>query len=129
MMTAEEMIAYWMRGAQEDVQTAEALFASKRYVACLFYCHLFVEKILKAVIVGETGEPAPYGHKLLHLGQQTKLAWSKEQLDLLDELTRFNIRARYEDYKFSLHKRATEQFTETYLAKAKDIYLWIQQKM
>lgn len=129
MMSKEEMIAYWTRSAAEDVITADSLFASKRYVACLFYCHLFVEKMLKAVIVVETGESAPYGHKLLHLGQKTKLAWRKEQLDLLDELTRFNIRARYEDYKFSLHKRATEEFTKAYLAKARDIYLWIQQKI
>ena len=128
-MTKEEMVAYWVKSSREDVETAEALFESKRYVACLFYCHLFVEKILKAVIVYETGEPAPYGHKLLHLGQQTKIPWSKEQLDILDELTKFNIRARYEDYKFSLHKRATAQFTKTYLSRAQNIYLWIQQKM
>lgn len=128
-MTKEEIIAYWTRSAAEDVLTAESLFESKRFLPCLFYCHLFVEKILKALIVGDTGEPAPYGHKLLRLAELAGIEWDKTQGILLADLTRFNIRARYEEYKQNIYKEATQLFTKSYLTGAKELYLWLKKKL
>lgn len=113
----------------EDVETAEAMFETKRHLPCLFYCHLFVEKIIKAVIVKTTGEPPPYGHKLLRLAELAGIEWDKAQGMLLADLTRFNIRARYEDYKQILYKQATKQFTKSYLADAKELYVWLKKKL
>lgn len=44
------MINYWVEGAKDDLKTAKSLFASKRHHHCLFFCHLFVEKIIKALV-------------------------------------------------------------------------------
>ena len=128
-MTKQTMIDYWIKGAEEDAITAETLFTSKRYVPCLFFCHLFTEKIIKGIIVKETGEPAPYGHKLSRLASFTTISFSKDQLDLLDELTGFQISARYEDYKFQLSKKATVTYTKDYLDKSKELYLWLQKQV
>lgn len=124
------MIEYWTKSSAEDVITAEGLFKLCRYLPCLFYCHLFVEKIIKALIVKDTKEPASYGHKLARLAKcVSSVKLSREQLDLLDELTAFNIKARYEDYKFEMYKKATKNYTEEYLAKAKGFYLWLKEKI
>lgn len=128
-MLIQEMKDYWQKSAAEDLITADALFKSKRYLPCLFYCHLFVEKIIKAIIVKVTEQPAPIGHKLSRLIKFTGLMLTQEQLNLLDDLTAFNIKARYEDYKFQMYKKATKAYTETYLKKAKELYLWLLQKI
>jgi len=128
-MTTKEMIKYWTRSASEDLVTAESLFKTSRFLPCLFYCHLFVEKTIKALIVKKTGKPAPYGHKLSRLAKLTSVTFSSKQLDLLDDLTSFNIKARYEDYKLKMYKKATKDYTKNYLVKAKEIYLWLKEKV
>ena len=123
------MLNYWLKSAGEDLKTAEALFRLKRYLPCLFYTHLFVEKILKAIVVSQTNQPAPYGHKLSRLAKLTKISLNSDQLNLLDDLTAFNIKTRYEDYKFSMYKEATKTYTQKYLKKAKELYLWLRKKV
>jgi HEPN domain-containing protein len=41
----------WFRQARYDPGTAEALFGSGRYPPVLFFCHLSLEKALKALYV------------------------------------------------------------------------------
>jgi len=127
-MTAKRMVEYWTRSAEEDVKTAESLLSAKRYLPCLFYCHLFVEKAVKAIIVEKTDKPAPFGHKLSYLAKLAGLDFTKEQVRLLDDLTSFNIRARYEDYKFAIYKKAKKEYTEKYLHRAKALYVWLKEK-
>lgn len=65
-MSQDQQVEYWVKSANEDVLTADSLFSTKRFLPCLFYCHLFIEKIVKALVVKKTGKPAPYGHKLFY---------------------------------------------------------------
>lgn len=125
-MKTREMINYWIKSAEEDLKSAESLFSSKRYHHCLFFCHLFIEKSVKALIVKTTGKPAPYGHKLSKLANLTNVDFSDEQLDFLDEITAFNIEARYNDYKFQFYKKATKKYTLVYLKKSKEFYSWLK---
>lgn len=128
-MKTEDLINFWVKGSGEDIKTAESLFRSKRYHHCLFFCRLFVEKILKALVAKATGKPAPYGHKLTKLAKLTEVGFTNEQLDLLDEITAFNIEARYNDYKFRFYKKATKNYTQAYFQRAKEVYLWLRKKV
>ncbi len=123
------MIKYWFEGAKDDLKTAKILFASKRHHHCLFFCHLFVEKIIKVLVVKKTKQQAPYGHNLVRLAELSGIKFSEEQLDLLAEITSFNIEARYNDYRRRFFKKATKEYTEKYFRKAKDIYLWLKRKL
>jgi HEPN domain-containing protein len=129
MKNISEMVDYWVKSSQEDLKTAIGLYRLERYHHCLFFCHLFVEKIIKALVVKVIGQPAPYGHKLSKLAKLTKVSFSNRQLDLLDELTAFNIEARYNDYKLLFFRKATKEYTQEYLKKAKQIYLWLKKKL
>ena len=129
-MTKKEMVEYWLKSADEDVVTAEGLYKLKRYLPCLFYCHLFIEKMIKALIVEGTSDAAPYDHKLTRLVKKiSSIKFTKKQLDFFDELTAFNIQARYEDYKFKMYKKATKKYTMNYLGEAKEMYLWLKEKI
>ena len=123
------MIYYWVEGAKDDLKTAKTLYASKRYHHCLFFCHLFVEKIIKALVVKKTKQQAPYGHNLTRLAELSGIKFSEGQLDLLAEITSFNIEARYNDYKRQFFKKATKEYTKKYFGSAKDIYLWLKRKL
>jgi HEPN domain-containing protein len=127
-MNIKEIIDYWLKSAEEDLKTAESLLKSKRYHHCLFFCHLFIEKIIKALVVKKTKRQAPYGHNLLRLSELSGIKFSQKQLDLLDEITSFNIEARYNDFKFKFYKKATLDYTRFYFRRAKEIYLWLKQK-
>lgn len=50
---------------------------------------------------------------------------SEKQKDLLDILTTFNINARYADYKRSFYKKSTEEYTEKYIEKIKEMRIWL----
>ena len=86
-MSVEKMVNYWVRSAEEDVLTADSLFSTKRYLPCLFFCHLFVEKTIKALVVKKARKPAPYGHRLILLIKGAGVEATKKQVKLLDDLT------------------------------------------
>jgi len=45
---------YWKQTAEYDWETVQVLWRARRYDACLFFCHLVIEKILKSVAVQKT---------------------------------------------------------------------------
>lgn len=127
-MTEEKTINYWLKSAEEDIKTAETLYEGKRYLPCLFFSHLFLEKTLKALFIFKKNEAPPYSHDLLKLSQETGLELKEERAQNLREISRFNVEARYDDYKFSMYKKATQEFTKTYFEKAKEIYQWLKKQ-
>lgn len=128
-MDVNEIINYWVKSAEEDLKTAKSLFKTKRYSHCLFFCHLFVEKLLKALATKKIGKPAPYGHNLLRFAEMSGFKFSKTQLDLLDEINTFNIETRYDDYQFQFYKKATKEYSQEYFKKAEVIYLWLKKQL
>lgn len=105
---------------------AQDLFASKKYSYALFFCHLALEKLLKGFIVKYTGKPAPLEHNLVWLADGAGFILSDEQKDLMSEITTFNIKARYDDYKTNFYKKATREYAQRYITKTKNLILWLK---
>jgi HEPN domain-containing protein len=84
-----------------------------------------VEKALKAVYVKLVEATVPKSHNLLEMAQKAGLELSDEQRELFDELTAFNIRAQYPDYKQRFYKKATRDFTERYIFKIRELREWL----
>ncbi|MDP2860869.1 MAG: HEPN domain-containing protein [bacterium] len=128
-MTNREVIDFWEKSAEEDLKTAESLFAAKRYAHCLFFCHLLTEKILKGLIVKHTKKNSLPIHDLRRLSRDTGIIFSETQAGLLTEINEFNIRARYDDFKFRFYKKATPDFAREYFRKTKELYQWLKKKL
>lgn len=124
----QEQVSYWKDTSLRDFETAKSLFKLKRYDACLFFCHLAVEKILKGVLVEKTNEPAPYTHNLSHLVEIAKIPVTKEQMAVLSTITTFNIAGRYDNVKQDFYKKCTKDFAEKHLTKSKQVYLWLEKQ-
>ena len=65
----EKTVVYWLESATYDLETAESLFQAAKYPYALFFGHLATEKLLKAPVVKQTRQHAPYTHSLPVLAQ------------------------------------------------------------
>ena len=115
----EKLIAAWFAASEEDLGTAIELLSLKRYSACLFFCHLSLEKILKAVFLKRNDNYPPPIHNLLRLAKLSSLPLSHDEQIWLVEITTFNVEARYDILKEALYKKADETYTKNYIDKTK----------
>jgi AbiV family abortive infection protein len=125
MKTEREVIKYWLTGSKEDFDSAEILYKNKKYHHALFFCHLSIEKMLKAIIVKSTKTAPPLTHDLVRLAERAGVPLNELKKNELVEITTFNIEARYDDYKLSFRKKAKKQFSLKYLDKTKEMLQWL----
>ena len=67
--------------------------------------------------VKKFGDHAPFTHNLYSLAELIGLELTNEHSDWLDEITSFNLNARYDDYKKEFNKLCTPQYTKFGLIK------------
>ncbi len=125
----QKTVNYWLEGAEFDLETAKALMASKRYPHALFFGHLAIEKLLKAIFVKQNKEHAPYTHTLEVLAEKSGFSIPVNILKELTEITDYNIEGRYPDFKDNLYKRANKEFTEIKFKNVEEVYKWFHQKL
>jgi AbiV family abortive infection protein len=115
----------WVASADEDWQTAEILLNKKRFVPALFFVHLSLEKLIKALIIKQN-IAVPLSHDLEYL--YSKIADVPEKYELwLREITGFNVEARYDIDKLKLYKKATANYTIGWFDNAKKVKQWLKQ--
>lgn len=124
-----EVVDYWRKTAAHDYGTMLVLYEHARYSDSLFFGHIVIEKILKGLVVQATKQPAPYIHDLSRLAKLAQLDCTAQELDLLDAVNDFNIRARYPEQKLTFYKRATKSFTNRYFSDIKVLYSRLCQKL
>jgi len=123
-MSNEKMIKNWLLKAENDIATANDLYKSKHYDWCLFIWHLAIEKALKARILS-LNKPIIYVHDLNRLAKETDIIFNQEQVRNMNEITSFNLEARYDDYRFSFYKKANKEYTNKWMEICKNIYMLI----
>ena len=128
-MTKDEIIKYWLNSAKLDLKAMNSLFRSGHYVWALFLGHLVIEKLLKAVYVNNIDTNVPYIHNLTKIAEEARLELSEKQKDFLAEVTTFNIKVRYPDYKGRFYKKASKKFTEHYIKEIKEFRKWLIKKI
>ncbi|MBI5755739.1 MAG: HEPN domain-containing protein [Nitrospirae bacterium] len=128
-MTKDEIINYWVSSSDKDLRVMASLFKNGHYGWSLFLGHLVLEKLLKAIYVKKVDVNIPYTHDLAKLSEKAGLLLTEEQKDLMDEVTTFNIKARYPDYKGRFYKKATKSFAVGYISKIKDFRRWLKKRV
>jgi AbiV family abortive infection protein len=129
MKTEREVIKYWLTASKEDFDSAEILYQNKKYHHALFFCHLSIEKMLKAIIVKSTKTAPPMIHDLVRLAERAAVPLDELQKNELAEISTFNVEARYDDYKLSFRKKAKKQFSLKYLEKTKEMLQWLSKQV
>ena len=121
-MTEQDALKNWKESSADALDTAEKLFTDKKYHHSLFFLHLAIEKLLKALHQKNISEPAPPIHNLVRLAELSKLGLAEETEKELKEISSFNVSARYDDYKFSFYKKATRNYASRWMIIGKKLY-------
>lgn len=125
----DKTIRYWTESAAYDLETGKSLLEAEKFPYALFFAHLAIEKLLKAVVVKRIGEHAPYTHSLILLANRAKVNLSEKRFEQLAEFMEFHTEARYPDEKKSFYNKCTEEFAQQKFAEAKEIYSWLTQEL
>jgi len=115
----------WINGAEEALTIAEQQLDSGRHLWAIFFCHLAIEKMLKAAVIDKTGQLAPKTHNLRYLVGLAGLRADGPHFEFISVLNDVSVPTRYpEDLGQSLTDYSQE-VAESYLKKAREAVNWI----
>lgn len=124
-----KIVDFWIESSEEDFKVATGLLNLKHYPQSLFFCHLSLEKLLKGLIVKHTKENPPFSHDLEKLAILTGFKVSKENVNILNEISSFNIAGRYGDEKFEFYKKFNKKdIASKYLNLTNKLILWLKKE-
>jgi HEPN domain-containing protein len=126
MINVDKQVAYWRQGTQEDWAVAEELITSGHIRHGLFFAQLALEKALKGHVCRQIRDIPPRIHNLPRLAELAVLNPDPEQLDVLAEMTAFNIEGRYPD---TLTRLPTAQEAQHYMARAGEVLQWLMSQL
>ena len=120
-----------MEMSEYDMETAEAMLQTRRFLYVGFMCHQAIEKMLKGYWTARLEEIPLKIHTLSRLAERTGLDkdFSEEQWRIIDTLEPLNIEARYPSYKERLLKSLTEERCIDLLNKTKELQIWIKSRL
>ena len=125
-MDIDKQITYWVQGAENDIETADLLIRNKRLLHGLFFCHLVIEKIIKAHVVRVTHNIPPKSHNLLWLLEKTNMKLDVEDMDFLGLLMNYQLEGRYPEYYPS---PLSLKECQNYLSKTKSLLKCLKSKL
>lgn len=127
-MENKQIIQNRLLKAEKDVETAQDLFRLRHYDWSLFIWHLAIEKILKALLVIKN-IPILFTHDLARLAKAAHITLTDLQITQLNEITTFNIKARYDDYKLSFYNKTTKEYTEKWIKICEGLYIYFKKDL
>ncbi len=126
MIDVEKQIDYWTSSAKDDLVTAKILIEKERYLHGLFFCHLVIEKALKAHAVKSTLRVAPKSHNLIYLLEYSGVEIKNDDELFLGVLMKYQLKGRYPDYNPVVPKKLV---VSNYLEKTESLFKWLQEKL
>jgi len=118
----------WFRQAQYDIGTAESLVTAGRYPPVIFFCHLALEKSLKALYVEKYNDIPEKTHSLVLLIDLLELEPPPHLLDSLIVINRLGITGRYPHNLEKVLEQYTKGQTEKLVGETQEILTWLIQK-
>lgn len=119
----------WLKQAVYDLETAEAMFATKRYIYSVFMCHLSVEKLLKAIYAKELKEDPPKIHDLIYLVKKVQLELPHKHQECIKNLNELSVPTRYPEELEKLLEQYTKERTENLLNQTKELFQWLKERL
>jgi HEPN domain-containing protein len=98
MINIVKQIDYWQKIAASDIETASILVSSGKYVEGLFFCHLCIEKIIKALVVKQIEDIPPRSHDLFYLANLAKIELTEPHSEFMQILMKYQLEGRYPEY-------------------------------
>ena len=121
-MTKEQHIDFWMNTAEEDWTTVGVLYAMDRYLHSLFWAHLTLEKLTKAIwIKHNASEIPPNVDNIVCFLEEANVDLGNDKMAFIAEFNRFQICTTNPDNTNKLYQACTRSFTMQELEKVKEV--------
>lgn len=125
-LDTDKLIDFWASEAQEALKVAEHLVEKEDFSYALFFGHLALEKMLKALCATNLQDHAPPIHNLVRLSKIAGIELDEQTENDLLAITAFNIESRYPDFKYSFRKKCTQEFTITQMETITRYFKWMK---
>jgi len=121
-----EEVKNWLDSALYDLGTAEHMYQSGRYIYTIFFCHLALEKVLKARVQEVSGTTPPRTHNLRHLVKLSGIEVAQDMLEFLSMLSDVSIPTRYPEDFHKLVEVYNGPVARRYADKTREAFEWIR---
>jgi len=118
MINVAKQIEYWCNTAENDIETAVIPITSGKYIEGMFFCHLSIEKIIKALVVKQTENIPVRSHDLFYLIDFAKIEITEEQSNFMQILMKYQLEGRYPEF---YPKAPSTDKNNDYLNKTKNL--------
>lgn len=120
----DKAVDEWFLQADFDMETAEAMFRTGRYVYAVFMAHLSLEKTLKGIYQRKLGLMPPKTHNLAYLADKAGLAAPAPVRTFLVQLNEAQIATRYPASLASAQAAYPKPLTRSILERAQEVSKW-----
>ena len=119
----------WLKQADYDMDTAEAMFDTARYFYAVFMAHLAVEKALKGLYQEKLNKIPPKTHNLVVLLNRAGVRPPEGHDLVLARLTEAHVVTRYPDDLETLEKQFQEPDVRKLLNATTEVIHWIKTQL
>ncbi|HEY0828681.1 MAG TPA: HEPN domain-containing protein [Bacilli bacterium] len=134
-MDNNEKYDHWEDIARYDLETAEAMLHSGRYLYVAFMCQQAIEKLVKGLFVWHKDEEPPRTHNIYSIYKaiygddshnKERTEQEKKYTPFFAQLLAYYISERYPSYKEKLSATVTREKAVEVLSMAREVFLWLQ---
>lgn len=128
-MVMKREVENWLNLARYDLGVARDMLEAGRYPYTVFFCHLAVEKALKAKVQEVTGKTPPKIHELVALLKLSGLTPPAKLVDFIGKLGGASTAMRYPVDLSELIKAYTSEVAQEYLQQTNEVVEWIARQL
>ncbi|MDR1803982.1 MAG: HEPN domain-containing protein [Treponema sp.] len=129
-MELREKLDYWLDIALYDLETAEAMFTSGRWLYVVFMCQQAIEKLCKGLYLLFIDDDIPKIHDINSLltkfEDKLPVAIDDEKRLLFAKLSAFYLNNRYPKYKERLSVSLNKEEAQNILEQTREAFTWLQ---
>jgi HEPN domain-containing protein len=117
----------WIEMSDYDLETAQRMLQTGRYLYVVFMCHLALEKMLKAHVAEVTQSVPPRSHDLIYLLRKGGLVgMPRQHLEFIGKINNASIPTRYPDDLRRALREYTEEVARDYLKQTEEVLQWLR---
>ena len=116
----------WIEQAEDDWRAVNALFQGKNYLQSLFFGHLVIEKLCKALwIKHNDSNIPPRTHNLLFILSKVPINVPEDKSELLLKLNRFQLESRYPENIAEIKNICDQKYTSGMINEINNLKQWL----
>ena len=116
----------FIKSSEYDLNIAQLMFDTGRFIYVIFMCHLSLEKLLKAIVAEITQNIPPKSHNLIYLIKLSNIGLPKEFIDFIAKINNASIVTRYPEDFSRVLDAYPENVARDYLSITKEIHRWLK---